>query len=69
MESIAGYAYLAGMAPLRTTGDIRRLCALHRRAPLDPNDFPGVVPGVAVPSLSDRLDFYCEPDMLNYILR
>ena len=65
MENIAGYAYLAGVAPLRTTGDIRRLCALHRRVPLDPDDFPGV----AVSNLSNSLDFYCEPDMLNYILR
>lgn len=63
MENIAGYAYLAGVAPLRTTGDIRRLCALHRRVPLDPDDFP------AVSILSNSLDFYCEPDMLNYILR
>ena len=65
MERVAGYAYLAGMAPLRNTGDVRRLCALHRRVPLDPDDFPGVT----VSSLNDELDFYCEPDMLNHILR
>ena len=65
MESIAGYAYLAGMAPLRTTGDIRSLCALHRRVPLDSADFPGVF----VSSLNHTLDIYCRPDMLNHILR
>gem|GEM_PF-5915115 len=64
-EYIAAYAYLAGMAPLHTTNDIRRLCALHRRVPLDPNDFSGVT----VPSLNSSLDFYCEPEMLNHILR
>ena len=64
-DDIAAYAYLAGMAPLQTTNDIRRLCALHRRVPLDPNDFPGVT----VPRLNWSLDFYCEPEMLNHILR
>ena len=65
-EDIAAYAYLAGMAPLRTTGDIRRLCALHRRVPLDSADFPRVT---VSSSLSNSLDFYCRPHMLNYILR
>ena len=74
-ELIAAYAYFAGMAPLRTTGDVRRLCALHRRIPLDPDALAAAAPpgsrlwAQGVSSLNGKLDFYCKPDMLNYILR
>ena len=74
-ERFAAYAYLAGMAPLRTTADIRKVCALHRRIPLDADALAAAPrPGSrlwarGVSSLNSSLDFSCEPDMLNYILR
>lgn len=74
-EDFAAYAYFAGMAPLRTSGDIRKVCALHRRTPLDADALNAAARPSSglwargVPSLNNSLDFYCQPDVLNYNLR
>ena len=64
-ERIAAYAYFAGMAPISTGNDLRRLCAQHRRVPLEDDGALGGFPS----SLTPTLDFYCQRDMLEYILR